>query len=423
MAPAHLRFTVPPVFSRRRALRAIVPVGLALVTVLGALPAPAHGATAPTQISTSAAWSWWVSPQAVQRPEGLYWTGITETGRRRVYRTTDGLTTYVDLGPGVVDDHNAPALSMEADQPTVVAYTDHPGQMRYRVAPADSIDFGPELDLPFGFTSTYTQILRRGAEAIVLTRADGVPLGGWQYVTTVDNFQTFSAPRRFFDATLEDLTTGFQSYALVRSFDLEPHRYHVAIYGHPRYLQPVGYRTVTFDQLLDPGFEPFRLWGGETVWQPEPVGAPDERVRLLDVGDKRGVTVVYYARWSTTAKVPQYYSAVRQPGGTWVSTRIASSGGPFATAISHYIGGIAIDRRPGVARIYLAHKDGAAWKLATYRLSSQGNPYLRVTLATSSVPLARPLSAGDGVIYQRLIRYRSYLDFDSSVYQVTGVAP
>jgi hypothetical protein len=402
-----------------RVCRAVVLASLLAVAVPGSVPASA--AAPPARISSQAIWSWWSGTQAVQQDDTTFWTGITETGSQRVYRSVEGVTSYFTLRSIPPDDHNTPALSVEAGHPTVVAYTGHAGWMQYRAAPPGTLDFGPEISDPFGVPTSYTQILRRGAEGIILSRVND-PSTGWWYVTTADDFQTFSEPRQLFSGLLDDGIEDFQPYMLARPFDLDPERFHLVLTAHPRHGFPIGYASVTFDQLLDPGFVPLTLWSAEPVWQPDASGNPGQKVRVFDVGDKRGLPLVFYARWNDVTTIPQYYTAVRQPDGTWISTKIESSGGGFADEIPHYAGGITLDRRSGVARFYISVKTGDGWELATYRIGSTGLPYMRVVLDTAPVPLVRPTSVGDGVIYQRLDRYRTFTDFDSSVYQVASVA-
>jgi hypothetical protein len=395
---------------------------LVAVGLLAVVP-PAGAADPPVRVSTSAIWSWWSSPQAVDVGGVTFWTGITDTGSRRVYRTVDGVTTYFNLGASAPDDHNTPALSMLDDHPTVVGYTEHPGPVKIRTAPAGTIEFGDPVVVPFGFESTYVQILRRGAEGIIITRAEDAFLG-WQYVTTSDDFETFSAPRMLFATSYEGAThlVPFQGYMQARPFDLDPQSFHLVLTGHPRDSFPIGYTSFTFDELLDPAFMPVELWASERVWEPSITGNPGQKVRVFDVGDKNGLPLVYYARWNDVTTIPQYYTAVRQPDGSWLSTKIVSSGGSFADDMANYVGGIALDRRPGVARFYMAVKDGDVWKLDTFRIDPEGLPFLRVTLDSGPLALARPSSVGDGVIYQRLNSYQTYRYYDSTVYQVKSVA-
>lgn len=390
---------------------------LALLTVLVLLTAaPAHAFSTPQEVSGNTIWSWWTSPTAAVSGSTLHFTGVDSEGRQQALSHDGVALDATDLSTeNEADDHNAPALSMIPGHPTLTFYTGHPGTMRYRTAPASTIDFGAERTVPWGFDGTYAQVLRDRHRVIVLTRG---PSNTWWSITSPDSGGTWAQPRLLFDGA----SIG-QPYVLLRAFDGDPLRFHLAAYrnpaGSPENL--IGYRTISFQDIWDGRGVGFAHSSLEVVWRP-PAGR-GYRFRLLDIGDKNGRTLVYYARWNADTPTPQYYTAVRGPAG-WTSTKIISAGATLYDAPNKYVGGITLDRRPGVARFYLAHRDEntGRWVLATYRVDGDGLPYLRVVLDTGTLPLARPVSVGDGVLYQQIVTYTGFTNYRARAWYIEDVA-
>lgn len=142
----------------------------------------------------------------------------------------------------------------------------------------------------------------------------------------------------------------------------------------------------------------------------------EQSVRLLDAGDKRGRTMAFIATWDRANTIPTYVQVVRRADGTWSRHPIRSAGGGYGAGNGNYIPGLSLDDRRNRNRIYLGYRQGAQWHLAYADLGSdglvRGTPYV---LRRSTKPLARPVATGRDVMYQRLDRYRTYLDYRMTV--------
>ncbi|MGJ9411301.1 BNR-4 repeat-containing protein [Aeromicrobium sp. CF4.19] len=144
---------------------------------------------------------------------------------------------------------------------------------------------------------------------------------------------------------------------------------------------------------------------------PEIVPPSTRHVRMLDVGDKQGRTMVFGATWDATNDVPVYIQMIRRDDGTWSRHTIRSAGGGYGTGNGNYVPGLTLDDRPGVSRVYIGYKAGSRWNLAAADLGSTGRVGASRLLRQSTHPLARPITVGRDLMYQRLDRYSSYRSY------------
>lgn len=415
------------------------PVGEHVKTRLGAVvvalvvlwPAMAGAGTSSMggakQRAADTAYSWWTSPTMARTSSSLYFTGVTSGGYQRVYRWSRNskkklVLTYANLHRRAADDHNAPALSLAPGKPSLVVYTGHPGVMYYRRAtnPNPTLkttrsSFGPAVRMPFTSKTTYAQVLRDGDRVIVLTRYMGDDLSGWYYVTSSNSGATWSEPRELFDSERH------QAYLLARPTAADPLAFHVMAYWHPRYGPDnvVGYRRITFEQLWSGAVERFTVGGMERIWASDPAGPAGQEVRLLDGGDKRGRPMVFISTWDAANRVPLYRQLVRDESGAWSSQVLRSAGATLAPGAGNYAPGVTLDSRPSVNRVYLGYRGAWDWKLASAEIDATGRVGAPRVLASSRRPLARPVSAGSDLMFQRLDRYTSYKSYKISVHTLT----
>lgn len=448
--------------------------GLGLVALVAAvgLLAPLSSSASPSRHVVSAeptirshdsGYSWWTEPLAARTRSSLYFTGVTSKGTQRVYRWSRAGSknralrmTYINLRTRKADDHNAPAISIEPGKPSLVFYAGHPGTMFVRrsatsepvLSAKHRSAFGPERTMPFTRPVTYAQVLRDGDRVVVLTRYLGRGPDGWYYSTSGDSGRTWSAPQELFDSE------SHQAYLLVRPHDTDHSRLHVLAYYHPKRgpENVVGYRSMRLDDFFTGRAERFTVGAMEPVWtSAEPVvpGAPAEpgdpedpaaedqsvpdgdpstagsvpesvpespkSVRLLDAGDKLGHTMVFVATWNAEDQVPVYVQMLRREDGTWERRPIRSAGGGYGTGSGNYIPGLALDDRTGVAKVYLGHKGGSSWFLSAADIDASGRLGLPTVLRSASVPLARPIPVQRDLLFQRLVRYRTYTDYRMKV--------
>ena len=394
-----------------------VAVQPALVAASDAATKPSPSSTTvPFQRSGNTAYSWWTSPVVARAPGAFYSTGVSSSGQQRVYRWAGGAMTYETIGSTKADDHNAPAISRWPGKATLVFATEHPGVMQMRRATSDAPllggpvpGFGPPQTMPFERRTTYVQVLRDGDRVVVLSRYLEDGFTGWYYVRSGDSGLTWSEPAELFDSE------GRQAYLLARPHDTDPSRVHMLAYWHPKTGSEnrIGYRDVTFEQLFSGEAERFTVSGMDTVWQSDPTVTDEQNVRLLDVADKNGTLYVATATWNTSQPVPVYQVNTRPAaGGDWTRRALRSAGASFGNGNGRYVPGAVFDSRPGVARIHYGYQLRAGlWRLVQGTVEPDAQVVDRVVLQDSTRPLARPVSAGSDLYFQRLDRYASFTSY------------
>ncbi len=412
-----------------RLVRALAGLALLLVGLQPALTAPADAATKPSPSSTTVpfqrsantGYSWWTGPVVARAPGSFYSTGVTGTGLQRVYRWSGGTMTYETIGSTKADDHNAPAISRWPGKATLVFATGHPGVMQVRRSTSDAPvlggrvpGFGQAQTMPFERRTTYVQVLRDGDRVVVLSRYLEQGYTGWYYVRSSDSGLTWSEPTELFDSE------GRQAYLLVKPHDRDPSRVHALAYWHPKTGSEnrIGYRDLTFEQLWSGAAERFTVGGMDTVWQSDPAVTHEQNVRLLDAVDKNGTLFVATATWNAVQPVPVYQVSTRAvAGGDWTRRALRSAGASFGRGNGRYVPGAVFDSRPGVERIYYGYQLRAGlWRLVQGRVTPDAQVTDRIVLQDASRPLARPVSAGSDLYFQRLDRYPSFTDYTIRAY-------
>lgn len=396
------------------ALTVLQPV---FVPAADAAPKPSPSSTTvPFQRSGNTGYSWWTSPVVARAPGSFYSAGVTSSGQQRVYRWANGAMTYQTVGSATPDDHNSPAISYWPGKPMLVFTTGHPGVMQVRrstsSAPAlgGSVPgFGAAQTMPFDRRTTYVQVLRDGDRVVVLSRYLEKGFTGWYYVRSNDSGATWSEPTELFDSE------GRQAYLLVKPHDRDPSRVHALAYWHPKTGSEnrIGYRDLTFEQLWSGAAERFTVSGMDTVWQSDPKLTHEQNVRLLDVVDKNGTLMVATATWNAVQPVPVYQVNTRAvAGGDWTRRALRSAGASFGNGNGRYVPGAVFDGRPGVSRIYYGYQlRPGRWRLVQGSVTPDAQVVSRRVLQDASRPLARPVSAGSDLYFQRLDRYSTYKNY------------
>lgn len=365
-----------------------------------------------TQISGNAIYSWWTHPIAEQVGDDLYFTGINHVGIQRVLKRSNGVLTYFDLQTLPPDDHNAPSILIRP-QGNLVFYTRHVTQpyVAYRRA-VTGITFGPELHLDFPNSVTYSQILDDGDTVVVLTRSGS---GKWRYRVSQDFGLTWGPSQDFITTT-----TGHRIYLTFQKSETDPGVWHIAGARNPaddggHYIVYGTLDLGTGDVSNSAGVVG-NLFTGLTIDETDlddiqPVQNAEQKVRLLDVGDK-GSTVIYYAKWGGGI-TSRYYQAVLE-NGVWTRTFIGIyTGVEFGPTHSrHYIGGVALDRNDN-PWLYVSSESSGTWTIKKHVINTDMTLGTGTTLATNSKPLVRPYAVHnkDSVIYQQLDKYDSYKDY------------
>ena len=146
------------------------------------------------------AWCWWTRPRAVRIGDVVYFGALDSAGQM-IAATLDLKTRAVRktiLAGFEDDDHNNPALVVDAERPLVAFYSRHDEDDALRVRrstrPLDVDDWEPERALKFGGLTTYAEVHPRGDELHLFTRVDDTR---WAHCRSLDWGQNWGAPRDF----------------------------------------------------------------------------------------------------------------------------------------------------------------------------------------------------------------------------------
>ena len=378
-------------------------------------------------------YSWWTHPVATTVGDSTYFGGVTADGTWVVARQRGDLVEARTLLQGFEpDDHNAPSILARPGRDVLVFFTRHAKSnvVYHRRAPSDTLRFGSLGAIEFPGLVTYTQVLHAGGDRVAVLTRSGCT---WSYVLSEDYGLTWHAPRVLLEAC------AIRPYVLTTPSQSTPGLYHFAVYPHPTEPDPVErrirYGRIDFTTgrvtsggaLLGDVF----TGGGLPVLPHELEDIPlrlrdDERIRLLDVGDEHGRTVVFFARWrhSRTPFSPRYFMSARDGAGSWTSWSLGlTAGAPFWDP-STYVGGIALDRDVG-SHVYVSSELSGVWRITRYTLDPSLALTQPVVLATSTRPLVRPYvpHGGDAVLYQELSKYQTFFKYRATLHSTAAATP
>lgn len=380
---------------------------------------------APVKISGNAIYSWWIHPLAQQVGSDVYFTGVTQDGTWRVFKN-NSTEAYVSLdndGPG--DDHNAPSILMKPGKDAIAFYSRHGTQnyVSYRKAPEGTLGFGARQYVNFPSSVAYSQILSYGDKLVLFTRTGQK----WSYSVSEDYGGTWGASAYFYESVSGRVYINFEKSETTAGL------YHFAVAYNPDNLNPhyitygtldlttgdVSKHTGVVANIYDhTGTLPFRKQHIDDLGV---IQNDDQHVRLLDVGDKHGKTVVYYAKWDGGI-TSRYYQAVQNSDGTWTRTSLGITTGRCFTPTEeakHYIGGVALNRNDA-DYLYASYEAGGTWYIKKYPINSDMTLGTATTIASDSTyPLVRPypIRGADKVIYQRLKSYTTFKQYSSELWE------
>lgn len=379
----------------------------------------------PTQLSGNGIYSWWTHPIAQKLGSDLYFTAVNSSGLWRVYR--NDLNDYVTLGTGNGDDHNAPSVIAEAGKDIIAFYTQHglTDTVRYKKC-ATWPTFGSEQSITFPFAVSYSQTITDAQNDTIylFTRSSSKQ---WYVTKSEDWGDTWSTPILFFESSV----TQSRMYCLIQPSESEPGVFHLAATGHPG--PSTTWKTIRYGKIdistgdistsgglaianLDGTSLPLNEYSLEEAWTP----SGTYRVRLLDVGDKEGQSIVLYARWADDAPTPRYYYAVRDDStGVWTHTYLASSGGVYGDPVRQYVPGTCLDRN-GNNWIYLGRQLSGVYRMERFELTSSLALDTITTIMTDSDEwLARPyaIRGDDNLLFIKLVTYNDFDDYKGHIYK------
>lgn len=401
--------------------------------ILGILIAT-HGGSAQAlsgqQISPNNAWSWWTDPKVVTVGDDTYFTGLQAGGNWRVFQENDGTTTPVSLYATTEDDdHNAPSIVAESGKDTISFFTRHGESafVNYMVAPDGTLNFGAKQKLTFSGNVTYSQPLTYEDTIVLLTRVGNCT---WSYMVSTDWGATWGEEQALLDVCASES----RAYLSATKIEGEDGKYHLGMYGYPGDdIEDIWYGQLDLDtgdvttysstvgNIYTPTALPLDNTNFDLVWTP--IGNDGQKVRLLDVGNKQGTNLVFYALWTNSVTIPEYYMSKQNPTtGAWTKVKLfVSSGGWIGVGSSYdarkYVGGIALSKN-GDNYVYMARKDNSTWKVERYSIDSSLDVTFSSTRDTSTLPLVRVVTPQDGVgvSYLQAQTYNGFTDFLTYTY-------
>lgn len=373
-------------------------------------------------LSSDLIWSWWTQPTAVKQGDNLYFGGVTSNAHWRMFKANSTVSNYILNTAPEPDDHDAPSILAQPGKDVLTFYTRHSQDkiIRYKRAAVGTLAFGSESQITVPLSVAYTQVLSYGDRVLVLFRQGSK----WRFVESIDYGDTWGEPTIFLD--LSAVTDG-AAYLLTQPTNVEG-VYHLAVTTRPTNTDwhdiVVGKVDLTNGNFTNFAGIVGNLDGTSlplTNGDLDSIGcivSPDRRVRLLDIGTKRGKTYGVYASWGDSF-APRYYYFYQNTDGSFTRVNPTIDAPVFAySGAANYVGGVALDRN-GNDTLYLSGKTGSTWKINQYTItSSMGLSYVD-TLSDSSLPLVRPCApiGCNSVIFHRLDTYNGYKDFQATTFE------
>lgn len=380
-----------------------------------------------TQITNNRIYSWHTYPLAKKVGDYIYFAGVRNDTDWYVSRRngTTGVIYHQKIYDGVEnDDHNSPSILINSGKKSHVFYTRH-GQsvhVNHQESNAGTLAFTGHEHISFPENVTYSQLMNDGSDKIVLlTRADSHK---WRFRISTDYGDTWGASTTLIDAS----ELAAQLYIHVTPTEADPNIYSFVATAHPleTVWKDIVHGTIDFttgDISTSAGVIA-NLDGTNLPLAKEDldsVGVSSDH-RLLDVCDKRGKTIIYYAKWSDTTPV-QYWQAVLD-SGVWTHsfTGIYAGEAFYYKCDAKYIGGMAFDRN-GRNIVWVSRQTPyCKWKIEQYELDEEFALVNPTLVAQDTLPLVRPTAVygDDSAIYQKLVSYTNYQTFSSTLILAEG---
>ena len=331
------------------------------------------------------AWCWWTRPRAVRLGNEAWFAGLDTNGGI--------IAARLDLATGTVerarlaefedDDHNNPALVVDANRPLVCFYSRHDAEegMRFRISkrPLDLDEWEDERVLPFSGSTTYAQVHVLGDELHLFTRLDGPR---WAWISSPDWGRTWGEPRDFLSFDTDWLI--YMPTAMLA----DGRTVRVAVSGHPREasIKPLHdvwaclLDLVTGEVTSTAGARLGNLRTGEGL----PINydrlelvartPADRTANLFDVSNGPVFEIGYTSKLMDdfSTRDAQYHVASLRDG-RWVVEQVCSAGAKFGyNDAGFYVGGVAFPDRAAAGQVYVTREEAGLWHLALYKRQADG---------------------------------------------------
>jgi hypothetical protein len=372
----------------------------------------------------------WVHPLVVADGNGWWVSSISSEGQNQIHKVACGEPTSaaVDLGaPAAKDDHNAAALALNPDQPTMLAFASLHGPTTYtRLWSINRVthEVSAERHIEFGARAVYAQVFQSGDHLSLIARVGT----GWSYVTSNDWGENWDAPRVLIDGA------GIgQNYLVARAgFGANSGTVALAFAGHPHLST---YKRITV-AMLDLASGEITTIEGTSLGNLDDPGGPaitplemDQAVinpmgvssRLLDLGQYGGKPVLVYAVWKGTKPASYLYRA--WTGTRWMSSKWkVPAGREFGyRPDTRYIGGAALTATGIItSRQTPVQSPKGLWRLEEWKCVWTSGCTLSTTYSYGYRKTVRPyvMRDGDGTLVMAisLKKYRTYTDYSGTVF-------
>jgi hypothetical protein len=358
----------------------------------------------PKPLIEDMAWCWWTRPRATRVGDEIYF-GALDSGGGIVAAKLDLKTRKVDrevLATFEDDDHNNPALLVQAEKPLICFYSRHDAEegLRYRVSrgPLALHDWGPEQILSFGGSTTYVQVHEAGGELHLLTRVDGPR---WAWRLSRDWGRTWEPPRDFIAFDTDWLV--YMPTALLG----DGHTLRIAASGHPREASAKPLHDVWACELdLRSGAVTLplsgRVIGNLRTGEGMPLGTaalelvqktPAERtVNLFDVSSGPVFEIGYVSKIKddhSTRDARYHVASLRDEA--WRVEDVVPAGARFGYIdAGFYVGGVAFPPQAAAGQIYLTREEDGLWHFELWQRDGAGRWTGRDLVPPTPTRLTRP---------------------------------
>jgi hypothetical protein len=308
---------------------------------------------------------------------------------------------YAGTAGGDTDDHDGPAIILEAGRKPIILYSQHGAQnyLNWRVG-VDTIDadplmaagFGDEqtLDTSGGVTYPHAYVDSSGTIHALFRDTNDY----WTYTKSTDWGATFADPVRVLHHSAQSDLSAVQPAA-------DPDSLRVATGLHPgNDDESIWYCEIDLSTgeitksdgtslgNLDGTNLPLTVASSLEVAAAAAGGVTAPYKWEFDVGDGPNPEIVWVSfangTGDTSLASTSEYQYTARSGTTWTTTSIIAAGGRFSDTSQPYIGGGQFPRQTRGGVVYVARESSGTWSLDRMTTTDGGTTWATETIAQSA---------------------------------------